>query len=108
MIPRQKETPATTTGVPNVSATRPNSLKPNRPTQFDRVLAVLLANDEVCGSELYAMFIPRFGALLHRLRRQGYVWSKRPCDRHDHQGTSWLYKLEALPYESTRPGIGDA
>lgn len=69
-------------------------------TQYERVLAVMKDRDEVCGSELYGMYIPRFGAHLHRMRKRGYVWSKRPCDRHDwHQGTAWLYKLEALPHD---------
>lgn len=79
--------------------TRPSPSK--SPTQYDRVLAALLDRDEVCGSELYAMYIPRFGAHLHRMKRNGYVWSKRPCDRpeHNHEGTQWLYRLEALPVD---------
>ncbi len=57
-----------------------------------------MVHDEVCGSELYRLYIPRFGAHIHRARRAGYVISKRPCDRHDyHEGTQYLYKLEALP-----------
>ena len=88
------------------SATTPtNRPKSTRPTQFDRVLAKLLANDEVCGSELYAMYIPRFSAHIYRARRAGYAITKRPCDRHDfHEGTQYLYRLEALP--SQLPGIG--
>ena len=67
-------------------------------TQFDRVLAALFAKDEVCGSELYGMYIPRFGSHIHRARRAGYVITKRPCDRHEwHEGTAWLYRLEATP-----------
>lgn len=70
-------------------------------TQYERVLAVLLERDEVCGSELYAMYIPRFGAHLHRMKRRGYGWTKRPCDRsgHNHEGTQWLYRLESLPFD---------
>lgn len=70
-----------------------------RPTQKQRVLQLLLENDEVCG---HAVFygrerIPRFGAHLDRLKRDGYVWTKRPCDQHDHEGTGWLYRLVAVP-----------
>lgn len=71
------------------------------PTQRERVLAALLEADEVCGSELYRQFIPRFSVHIHKLRSEGYVITKRPCDRpgHDHTGPAWLYKLEALPVQ---------
>lgn len=101
MSPGYEEAPDRGSGALQNIGTTTDRLNSSRPTQRDRVLAVLLANDEVCGSELYAMYIPRFGAHLHRLRKQGYLWSKRPCDRHDHEGTQWLYNLEALPYDSS-------
>jgi DNA-binding transcriptional ArsR family regulator len=67
---------------------------------LDRVLAFLLQSEEVCGSEMYAAYIPRFSVHIHRLRRDGYIISKRVCDRHDHDaGTGWLYRLEALPFD---------
>lgn len=76
--------------------------RPGRPTQTERVLAALLESDEVCGSELYRQFIPRFSVAIHRLRQQGYVISKRPCDLHFHSDTAWLYRLEALPEKQPR------
>jgi hypothetical protein len=81
----------------------------NRPTQYARVLAVLLEHDEVCGHRTFygEMMIPRFSAHLFAARRAGFVISKRPCDRHDHEGTAYLYK-PALPYEVTLPGIDGA
>ena len=72
-------------------------------TQLDRVLRMLLENDEVCGhAEFYAMaFVPRFSVHLHRLKKLGYIITKRPCDRpeHNHAETAWLYRIDAVPYE---------
>ena len=73
-------------------------------TQTDRVLSKLVQQGETCGSEFYADFIPRFSVSIHKLRRAGYVIQKRQCDRidHAHEGTGWLYKLEAMPVERLR------
>jgi len=70
-------------------------------TQRDRVLAMLRDAREVCGSTFYSAYLPRFSVQVHQLRRAGYVISKSPCDlaRHDHEGTQWLYRLEAVPDE---------
>ena len=93
---------------PKQPVPQPTRPKSSRPTQYERVLRVLLDRDEVCGSELYRMYIPRFGVHIHRARRAGYVITKRPCDRHAwHEGTQYLYRLEALPHPPTLPGIGD-
>ena len=88
-------TPALT----NRIATRPS--KDSRATQYDRVLGLLLDYEEVCGSVFYRAYIPRFSVWIHRLRRQGYLVSKRKCDRvaHGHIDTQWMYRLEALPEE---------
>lgn len=77
--------------------------KGSRPTQIQRILYMLWESDEVCGSRFYRAYIPRFSAQIHRLRRAGYVITKRPCDieAHDHEGTGWLYRLEALPFDPT-------
>jgi DNA-binding transcriptional ArsR family regulator len=60
---------------------------------------MLDAADEVCGTELYRAYIPRFSVHIHKLRQAGYVISKRRCDLeiHDHHDTAWLYRLEAVP-----------
>jgi len=59
-------------------------------------MAMLSAADEVCGSELYRAYLPRFGSSIHRLRKAGNVITKRPCDRpeHHHEGVAYLYSLE--------------
>jgi hypothetical protein len=69
----------------------------NRPTQQSTVLTMLMDADEVCSSAFYANYLPRFSVSIHKLRKAGYVITKRPCDRHEHVGTLWLYRLEALP-----------
>lgn len=82
------------------SATTPtNKDKDNRPSQYDRVLSVLLEHGEVCGHHTFyaSMMIPRFGAHLNRMKNRGILWSKRPCDRHNHEGTAYLYRLESVP-----------
>ena len=84
----------------------PKPSRPRRRTQQDRILAMLGEADEVCSSEFYRAYMPRFSVAIHRLRQDGYVITKRPCDRHDwHEGGAYLYRLEALP---RLPGIGDA
>lgn len=75
-----------------------------RTTQLDRVLSMLLEADEVCGSEFYRQYIPRFSVWVHKLRKAGYVVSKRRCDRHNHEGVGWLYRLEALPHPPSEVG----
>lgn len=73
-------------------------------TQLERVAMMLFEADEVCGSEFYNRYIPRFSVAIHKLRRAGYIITKRPCDQHYHEGTGWLYRLESLPFN---PGKGD-
>jgi hypothetical protein len=69
----------------------------SRPTQQFTVLTMLMNEDEVCSSAFYANYLPRFSVAIHKLRRAGYVITKRTCDRHEHVDTLWLYRLEALP-----------
>lgn len=71
----------------------------SRPTQYQRVLALLMRRDEVCSKTFYEAYIPRFSVWIHELRRRGYWVTKRPCDLadHHHEGHCWLYKIEALP-----------
>lgn len=111
MSPGQEETAASTAAAPKatstVTDTQHGSTRPGRkrPSQQERVLAMLLADDGVCGSELYRAYLPRFGSSIHRLRKAGNVISKRPCDRpeHDHEGTAFLYRLNALPHDTDGP-----
>lgn len=74
-----------------------SGLAADRLTQLGRVLVMLVDSDEVCSSEFLAEYMPRFSVHVHRLRSAGYLVSKRPCDRHDHDAGLWLYKLEAVP-----------
>lgn len=71
----------------------------SQPTQYFTTLNMLMECDEVCSSDFYRAYLPRFSVHIHRARRDGYVISKRQCDLrdHDHRGICWLYKLEALP-----------
>lgn len=82
-----------------LAATKATQDQHSRPTQYFTVLNMLMEADEACSSEFYRAYLPRFSVAIHRARRDGYVISKRPCDRrdHDHRGTCWLYRLEALP-----------
>jgi len=94
------ETPALDHG--SQGSRPPRQRRPRRRlTQRERVLAMLRDADEGCGSIFYQAYIPRFSVQIHALRKAGFVISKRPCDldRHDHEGTGWLYKLEAVPDE---------
>lgn len=77
----------------------------HKPTQLDRVLGMLLDQDEVCGhADFYSEFIPRFSVHIHRLRRRGYVIVKSRCTRseHGHIGVAWLYRLIAVPDDPAR------
>lgn len=97
MRPGNERAPAST-GAPT-SVTKPAKNHSNRLTHTERVLRWLLENEEVCGSQLYADFLPRFGHAIFKLRRSGYVISRRLCTLHQHEGQGWLYRLEALPDE---------
>lgn len=90
---------------PNRIATRPN--QDSKQTQYFRVLTMLTEADEVCSSAFYRQYLPRFSVHIHKARQAGYLISKRPCDRldHDHTGTCWLYRLEALPEPPERLGL---
>lgn len=68
-------------------------------TQYDRVLRVLVERGEACGAVVFygEMAIPRFSVHLNRARKRGVVWSKKPCDIHDHEDTQWIYFLESVP-----------
>ena len=76
----------------------PRGRQKQGPTHRDRVLRLLEDHYEVCSSQFYRAYLPRFSVQIHQLRRQGYVVSKRPCDLdyHDHDGTG-LYRLDAKP-----------
>ena len=76
-----------------------------KPTQTERVLRMLMENDEVCGNfGFYRARIPRFSVSIDRLRKQGYIISKRLCDidAHRHHNRAWLYRLEATPTPPSR------
>lgn len=97
----QRETPGPgNPGALTQSATQPNRQpKDSRPTQYERVMSVLVERGEVCGHKVFYgdMQIPRFGAHLHRAKKNGMVITRRPCDIHWHEGTAYLYRLEYVP-----------
>ena len=108
-----KETPGRVrdAGASDNSVATTDTAKPSRAgrhfTQTDRVLRFLIGQVEVCGSELYGAGIHRSSVAIHHLRQRGYVITKKPCDRpdHHHEGTGWLYRLDAFPHS---PGGGHA
>jgi predicted transcriptional regulator len=85
------------TPAPPKAATEATRTDDSQPTQLFTTLSMLMEADEVCSSEFFAAFMPRFSVAIHKLRSNGYLIAKRQCDRHRHRGTCWLYKLEALP-----------
>ena len=61
-------------------------------------LGLLLSTDAVCSTTLLGEFIPRAAAVIHRLRRSGYVIGSRPCSQnHDHASPQIEYHLEPMP-----------
>ena len=92
----QRETAPSPGAVTQVSNRQPQD---TTETQFHRTISMMMDCDEVCSSEFYRAYLPRFSVHIHRARKLGYVISKRQCDRsdHDHRGTQWLYELVALP-----------
>lgn len=61
-------------------------------TQRDRILAALRMGP-VCGTQFLQMFIPRYAARIHELRKDGFVIGTRPCRMHDHSSAQIVYEL---------------
>lgn len=69
-------------------------------TQRDKVVYLLLSAEAVCATTFLEEFIPRAAAVIHRLRKMGYIIVSRPCRRgHAHASPQIEYVLEALPYD---------
>jgi hypothetical protein len=104
MSPAQRETRRSgeATGLTD-SATTPT--KPKSSGQAGQVLAMLLEAPAVCSTTFLERYIPRAAAVIHKLRKQGYVIVTQECTRgHRHHNRQVEYVLEALP--SRLPGIG--
>jgi len=73
-----------------------------RPTQRDRTIAFLRAEDAVCSTTLLKDYIPRGATIIHRLRRAGWLIETRPCSRvgHDHATPQIEYRLTAVPSDN--------
>ena len=50
-----------------------------RPSQRIRILADLAAQDEVCGAIWLEARMPRYAAVIHQLRNQGWDIGSGPC-----------------------------
>ena len=62
-------------------------------TQLDAVVMMLTrSRDGVCGTDFLRSYVPRYAARIHELRREGWVIDRRPCDRHEHGSTQWIYE----------------
>ncbi len=84
------------------ATTRPaqkvSSVKDRKPTQRDRVLAMLMDRDAVCGSDFYSARLPRATARIFELKRDGFVIERRRCTRaHDHESPMFEWTLVAMP-----------
>ena len=70
-------------------------------TQREKVVWLLLSADAVCSTAFVEEYIRRAAAVIHRLRRDGYIILSRPCTRgHDHASRQIEYVLQMLPHES--------
>jgi hypothetical protein len=88
-----------------VEPTAAKHSRPPRDTQAGQILAMLLAAPAVCSTSFLAEYIPRAAAVIHKLRKQGYVISTRSCTRgHGHTHRQIEYRLEALPFNPKDPG----
>ncbi len=86
------------TGLTNGASTHQTPTQVTAPTQRDRVLAMLASDEAVCATTLFRAFIPRAAAVVHRLRREGYViWSRSCSQDHAHAHPQIEYVLVALP-----------
>lgn len=64
--------------------------------QRDRVAAMLTTSrGGVCGTTFLRNQIPRYGARLAELRRDGWVIDRRLCDKstHYHESRQWVYDV---------------
>lgn len=69
-----------------------------KPTQLVEVLTLLKEREAVCGTELLGRYIPRYAAVIHKLRGQGFTIETRPCTRnHTHDSPQVEYHLTAVP-----------
>ena len=64
----------------------------NADNQRGRVLRLLRAWPR-CGTDFLDVFIPRYGARIWELKREGYQITKRLCDQHRHNSRQYLYEL---------------
>lgn len=64
-------------------------------TQRDQVLTVLrdAGQPGVCANVFLRMFIPRAGARIHELRRDGWLIDSWVCREHTHAGNTARYRL---------------
>lgn len=93
----ETERPGSTPDLPN----RTN--RPGHVSQDARILHLLEEYGAVCATTLFELRMPRAAAVVHRLRKRGYVIVSEPCtDRdHRHQHPQIQYRFEAQPWPSS-------
>jgi hypothetical protein len=75
-----------------------NTTLPLGTTQREKVIWLLLSADAVCSTTFLGEYIPRAAAVIHRLRKSGYVIVSRPCSRtHGHASPQIEYRLVDQP-----------
>ena len=63
-------------------------------SQSDRVAKMLVeSRTGVCGTDFLRAYVPRYGARIHELRREGWVIVKSKCDRHVHESVQWVFEV---------------
>lgn len=79
--------------------TNPIGEKVNSFNQRDRVLQLLMENERVCGPMFLREHLPRFGARLWEMKREGFVFERERCliPGHAHRSVQWSWQLIALP-----------
>ena len=61
--------------------------------QTEKILSKLQMGP-VCGTTFLQMFIPRYAARIHELRRAGHQIQSERCQLHDHETHQVVYRLD--------------
>lgn len=105
------EEPAPTTGAGSQTfGFTTDSPQASSLTQLDRV-RLQLQRGWICASQFLDQHIPRYGARIHELKRQGYSIERRLCAHpwHNHRSTQYQWRIVGEPGKpAPLPGMGDA
>ena len=121
MSPGQERAPTgTPQGLSNISADKTDDAREftSRPgqerslplgtTQREKVVWLLLSSEAVCSTTFLEEYIPRSAAVIHKLRRAGYLIVSQPCgQKHDHTSPQIEYCLLGLPTDPKSDAAAD-